>query len=256
MLTCIILPSLAIVSSVSTSPPSRHSLFLSTRTSFAGNSSRRVLARTLGCRMFWVRWRLTSAPKSGYWTMWVRFFAQTNYLSLCQVWGAATQLQGELIAKVRMAVPTAYGLQGESLWGNTLFDVLKWLIQQGKLIHSGINAKVNHHHLSGCTAKIVSRQWPAKSLNPGRIQSLHSLSRPSGGDQRVKADGLGQTQLQIHISMPQSPHLLLSRQRCVGCFVGGRVLKTPIGWMHPHWLVLWRDNRFQWKHLQGKVSGN
>ena len=57
-----------------------------------------------------------------------------------------------------MAVPTAYGLQGESLRGNTLFDVLKWLIQQGKLIHSGINAKVNHHHLSGCTAKIVSRQ--------------------------------------------------------------------------------------------------
>ncbi|KAI5997720.1 hypothetical protein EDC04DRAFT_2977701 [Pisolithus marmoratus] len=48
------------------------------------------------------------------------------------IWGAATQI----------GCPTAYGLQGESLKGNVLFDVLKWLIQQGKLIHSGINAKL------------------------------------------------------------------------------------------------------------------
>ncbi|KIM61374.1 hypothetical protein SCLCIDRAFT_25860 [Scleroderma citrinum Foug A] len=57
------------------------------------------------------------------------------------VWGAATQVRGELIAKARMAVPTAYGLQGDSIKGNRLFDVLKWLIQQGKLIHSRINTK-------------------------------------------------------------------------------------------------------------------
>ncbi|KAI6022653.1 hypothetical protein EDC04DRAFT_2575115, partial [Pisolithus marmoratus] len=57
------------------------------------------------------------------------------------IWGAATQVRGELIAKARLAVPTTYGLQGESLKGNALFDVLKWLIQQGKLIHSGIDTK-------------------------------------------------------------------------------------------------------------------
>ncbi|KAI6012230.1 hypothetical protein EDC04DRAFT_2761810 [Pisolithus marmoratus] len=57
------------------------------------------------------------------------------------IWGAATQVRGELVAKARMAVPTAYGLQGELQKGNALFDVLKWLIQQGKLIHSGIDAK-------------------------------------------------------------------------------------------------------------------
>ncbi|KAI6007909.1 hypothetical protein EDC04DRAFT_2966651, partial [Pisolithus marmoratus] len=57
------------------------------------------------------------------------------------IWGAATQVRGELITKARLAVPTTYGLQGESLKGNALFDVLKWLIQQGKLIHSGIDAK-------------------------------------------------------------------------------------------------------------------
>ncbi|KIM54098.1 hypothetical protein SCLCIDRAFT_137479, partial [Scleroderma citrinum Foug A] len=59
------------------------------------------------------------------------------------VWGAATQVRGELVAKARMAVPNTYGLQGESLKGNGLFDMLKWLIQQGKLIHSGINTKVS-----------------------------------------------------------------------------------------------------------------
>ncbi|KAI6009137.1 hypothetical protein EDC04DRAFT_2964142 [Pisolithus marmoratus] len=60
---------------------------------------------------------------------------------LAEIWGAATQVRGELIAKARLAVPTTYGLQGESLKGNALFDVLKWLIQQGKLIHSGIDTK-------------------------------------------------------------------------------------------------------------------
>ncbi|KAI6046832.1 hypothetical protein EDC04DRAFT_2557562, partial [Pisolithus marmoratus] len=59
------------------------------------------------------------------------------------IWGAATQVRGELVTKARLAVPTTYGLQGESLKGNALFDVLKWLIQQGKLIHSGIDAKVS-----------------------------------------------------------------------------------------------------------------
>ncbi|KIM50485.1 hypothetical protein SCLCIDRAFT_47092, partial [Scleroderma citrinum Foug A] len=58
------------------------------------------------------------------------------------VWRAATQVQGELITKARMVVPTAYGLQGDLMRGNGLFDVLKWLIQQGKLIHSGIDTKV------------------------------------------------------------------------------------------------------------------
>ncbi|KAI6040103.1 hypothetical protein EDC04DRAFT_2602745 [Pisolithus marmoratus] len=57
------------------------------------------------------------------------------------IWGATMQVRGELIAKARLAAPTAYGLQGESLKGNALFDVLKLLIQQGKLIHSGINPK-------------------------------------------------------------------------------------------------------------------
>ncbi|KAI6035749.1 hypothetical protein EDC04DRAFT_2604937 [Pisolithus marmoratus] len=61
---------------------------------------------------------------------------------LAESWGAATQVRGELIAKARLAVPTTYGLQGESLKGNALFDVLKWLIQQGKLIHSGIDTKL------------------------------------------------------------------------------------------------------------------
>ena len=53
------------------------------------------------------------------------------------------QVRGELVAKARMAVPTAFGLQGESLKGNGLFDMLKWLIQHGKLIHGGIDAKVS-----------------------------------------------------------------------------------------------------------------
>ena len=53
------------------------------------------------------------------------------------------QVRGELVTKARMAVPNAYSLQGELLKGNGLFDVIKWLIQQGKLIHSGIDTKVS-----------------------------------------------------------------------------------------------------------------
>lgn len=75
----------------------------------------------------------------------------TNYrhiANVCQVWRAATQVQGELITKARMVVPTAYGLQGDLMRGNGLFDVLKWLIQQGKLIHSGIDTKVSSYPFS------------------------------------------------------------------------------------------------------------
>ncbi|KAI6013887.1 hypothetical protein EDC04DRAFT_2579012, partial [Pisolithus marmoratus] len=32
---------------------------------------------------------------------------------LDHMWGAATQVRGELVAKARLAVPTTYGLQGE-----------------------------------------------------------------------------------------------------------------------------------------------
>ncbi|KIM61134.1 hypothetical protein SCLCIDRAFT_122654, partial [Scleroderma citrinum Foug A] len=80
------------------------------------------------------------------------------------VWGAATQVRGELAAKARMAVPTAYGLQGESLKGSGLFDVLKWLIQQGKLIHSGIDAKVmtcdeSKPWKNPIFAQLIKAQW-------------------------------------------------------------------------------------------------
>ncbi|KIK77125.1 hypothetical protein PAXRUDRAFT_28862 [Paxillus rubicundulus Ve08.2h10] len=56
------------------------------------------------------------------------------------VWGAATEIRGEIVYKARMAVPLAYGLPGQ-LKGEELGDVLKWLIEEGKMLHPNINPR-------------------------------------------------------------------------------------------------------------------
>ncbi|KIK72342.1 hypothetical protein PAXRUDRAFT_115295, partial [Paxillus rubicundulus Ve08.2h10] len=56
------------------------------------------------------------------------------------VWGAATQIRGEIMYKARMAVPLAYGLPGQ-LKGEELGNILKWLIEEGKMLHPNINVK-------------------------------------------------------------------------------------------------------------------
>ncbi|KIK78818.1 hypothetical protein PAXRUDRAFT_771728 [Paxillus rubicundulus Ve08.2h10] len=57
-----------------------------------------------------------------------------------EVWGAATQIR-EIMYKARMAVPLAYGLPGQ-LKGEELGNVLKWLIEEGKILHPNINVKL------------------------------------------------------------------------------------------------------------------
>ncbi|KAI6046988.1 hypothetical protein EDC04DRAFT_2597752 [Pisolithus marmoratus] len=93
---------------------------------------------------------------------------------LAEIWGAATQVRGELITKARLAVPTACGLQGESLKGNALFDVLKWLIQQGKLIHSGIDAKPWKNPIF---LQLIKMQWWGPKQE-GRYLGLDPVTNP------------------------------------------------------------------------------
>ncbi|KIM55523.1 hypothetical protein SCLCIDRAFT_134495, partial [Scleroderma citrinum Foug A] len=57
------------------------------------------------------------------------------------VWGAGSQLRGELIYKARVAVPSAYSLPG-SVTEEELRKALNWLIQRMQLTHPDINAKV------------------------------------------------------------------------------------------------------------------
>lgn len=61
---------------------------------------------------------------------------------MLQVWGAATQVRGEVVYKARMAVPHAYGLPG-NLKGDEVNDAIKWLIEEGKMLHPITDLKVS-----------------------------------------------------------------------------------------------------------------
>ena len=64
------------------------------------------------------------------------------------MWTAATQVRGEVVYEARLAVPHAYSLPGD-LKGDGLHEVIRWLVEEGKMLHPDIDVKVHCSFNSG-----------------------------------------------------------------------------------------------------------